>query len=191
MDDPLSAVDSHVGKAILDNCILRGPLSSKTRVLVTHALNVLDRTDYIYVMEGGKVTEEGTYSVSISRALKLVENYSILSAKDLMKDGVLLRLIDEHGGLDQPDGNQHHRQKDDDTTKIPDIKEEIGKSTLMADEERERGAVSWSIYRDYLKYAGGVYWAPIILLLLTLSQVAQGTLSSHDHYPAGSNVSSR
>lgn len=50
LDDSLSAVDAYVGKAILENCLLKGPLASKTRVLVTHALHVLDKTDYIYVM---------------------------------------------------------------------------------------------------------------------------------------------
>ncbi|EEB98382.1 hypothetical protein MPER_02118, partial [Moniliophthora perniciosa FA553] len=37
LDDPLSAVDSYVGKAILRNCILNGPLAGRTRILVTHA----------------------------------------------------------------------------------------------------------------------------------------------------------
>ena len=65
IDDSLSAVDAHVGKAILDNCILSGPLSTSTRILATHALHVLDKTDYIYVMEGGAITEEGTYDVRL------------------------------------------------------------------------------------------------------------------------------
>jgi ABC-type bacteriocin/lantibiotic exporter with double-glycine peptidase domain len=63
LDDPLSAVDAYVGKAILDNCLTSGPLAKKTRILVTHALHVLDKTDYIYVMDEGKVIEEGTYDV--------------------------------------------------------------------------------------------------------------------------------
>jgi ATP-binding cassette, subfamily C (CFTR/MRP), member 1 len=57
-------VDAYVGKAILENCLLNGPLADKTRILVTHALHVLDKTDYIYVMEDGVISEEGTYSVS-------------------------------------------------------------------------------------------------------------------------------
>lgn len=52
-----------MGKAILENCLLKGPLSDKTRILVTHALHVLPHTDYIYVMDGGVVVEEGTYQV--------------------------------------------------------------------------------------------------------------------------------
>lgn len=64
MDDPLSAVDAYVGKAILDNCIIDGPLAKRTRILVTHALHVLDKVDYIYVMEDGIIKEEGDYEVS-------------------------------------------------------------------------------------------------------------------------------
>ena len=64
LDDPLSAVDAYVGKAILDECLLAGPLAGRTRILVTHALHVLDKTDYIYVMDNGVIVEHGTYSVS-------------------------------------------------------------------------------------------------------------------------------
>ena len=63
MDDALSAVDAYVGRSILDNCLLNGPLAGKTRVLVTHALHVLDKTDYIYVMDNGSIVEQGTYIV--------------------------------------------------------------------------------------------------------------------------------
>ena len=39
-DDPLSAVDAHVGKNIFNNCIV-GALRNKTRILVTHQLQVI------------------------------------------------------------------------------------------------------------------------------------------------------
>jgi ATP-binding cassette subfamily C (CFTR/MRP) protein 1 len=64
LDDPLSAIDPYVGKAILEECILNGPLANRTRVLVTHALYVLEKADYIYVMDDGAIVEEGTYEVS-------------------------------------------------------------------------------------------------------------------------------
>ena len=45
---------------------------------------------------------------------------------------------------------------------------------LMQLEERNVGAVSWDIYRKYLRYAGGLVWAPVALALLILSQGNQG-----------------
>ncbi|KRT80294.1 ABC transporter ATP-binding protein [Oryctes borbonicus] len=48
MDDPLSAVDTHVGKHLFEECIM-GYLGSKTRILVTHQLQYLKRADLIVV----------------------------------------------------------------------------------------------------------------------------------------------
>ena len=62
LDDPLSAVDSHVGKHIFDRVVgPEGCLKDKTRVLVTHAVTFLPQVDQIVVLRGGKVSEVGTY----------------------------------------------------------------------------------------------------------------------------------
>ena len=45
---------------------------------------------------------------------------------------------------------------------------------LMQLEERNVGAVSWEVYKKYLRFAGGLVWAPVILALLILSQANQG-----------------
>lgn len=61
-DDPLSAVDSHVGKHIFDNVIGEtGMLKGKTRLLVTHAVVYLPKVDEIYVVVDGEITESGSY----------------------------------------------------------------------------------------------------------------------------------
>ncbi|XP_035826216.1 multidrug resistance-associated protein 1 [Aplysia californica] len=62
LDDPLSAVDSHVGKAIFDNVIgPNGLLKNKTRILVTHGIHFLPQVDTIVVMSDGQISEMGTY----------------------------------------------------------------------------------------------------------------------------------
>jgi len=61
-DDPLSAVDSHVGKHIFEKVIgPKGVLRRKTRVLVTHGISFLPQVDNIIVMKGGQIAEMGTY----------------------------------------------------------------------------------------------------------------------------------
>ncbi|KAK3104315.1 ATP-binding cassette transporter yor1, partial [Teratosphaeriaceae sp. CCFEE 6253] len=50
MDDPLSAVDAHVGRHIMDNAIC-GLMRDKCRVLATHQLHVLHRVDRIVWMK--------------------------------------------------------------------------------------------------------------------------------------------
>eukprot|EP00743_Colponemidia_sp_Colp-15_P007019 GILK01007575.1.p1 GENE.GILK01007575.1~~GILK01007575.1.p1 ORF type:complete len:1529 (-),score=302.56 GILK01007575.1:186-4727(-) len=59
-DDPLSAVDAHVGKAIFENCI-NGVLKGKTRLLVTHAVHLLPQSDLVVFMRDGVIDECGTY----------------------------------------------------------------------------------------------------------------------------------
>ncbi|CAG9853670.1 unnamed protein product [Phyllotreta striolata] len=62
MDDPLSAVDSHVGKHIFEKVIgPTGLLKNKTRMLVTHGITYLPQTDKIIVLKNGEVSETGTY----------------------------------------------------------------------------------------------------------------------------------
>lgn len=62
LDDPLSAVDSHVGRHMFDKVIgPAGILKGKTRVLVTHGITYLPQTDFIVVMNHGQISEIGTY----------------------------------------------------------------------------------------------------------------------------------
>lgn len=78
-DDPLSAVDTHVGKHLFEECILRH-LRDKTRILVTHQLQFLKHADQIVIMNNvskavagcewlqfwlvkqGQIEKVGTYS---------------------------------------------------------------------------------------------------------------------------------
>ena len=58
LDDPLSAVDAHVGRHIFDHVVgPQGMLRSKTRVLVTHSIGYLPQMDQIIVMKDGKFSE--------------------------------------------------------------------------------------------------------------------------------------
>ncbi|XP_022092710.1 multidrug resistance-associated protein 1-like [Acanthaster planci] len=80
LDDPLSAVDSHVGKHIFDKVIgPEGLLRRKTRVLVTHGVGFLPRVDHIIVLVDGEITEAGSYAELLSRNQAFAEflrNYS-------------------------------------------------------------------------------------------------------------------
>lgn len=50
MDDPLSAVDTHVGRFLFEECICNH-LQNKTRILVTHQLQYLKKADMLVVMK--------------------------------------------------------------------------------------------------------------------------------------------
>uniref|UniRef100_A0A8C1PEQ3 Uncharacterized protein n=1 Tax=Cyprinus carpio TaxID=7962 RepID=A0A8C1PEQ3_CYPCA len=62
LDDPLSAVDSHVGKHLFERVIgPKGLLKDKTRILVTHGISFLPYVDEIVVLVNGVVSEVGSY----------------------------------------------------------------------------------------------------------------------------------
>ena len=102
-----------------------------------------------------------------------------------MADSVVFsRLIEEYGSQEEEEEGEviderRKRQKakaagSDESTEEAGPKK--ASDPLMQLEERNTGAVTWSIYKDYLRFAGGVSWAPFIILFLTLTQAAQGAV---------------
>jgi len=179
MDDPLSAVDAHVSRALFDNCIV-GALANKTRVLVTHHLHILPRVDYIICMKNGRIEEQGKY-------------------EELMKnDGEFARLMHTYGGIDDSDDNLSDKSSDkgQDEQKVKEgerkeKEEESGKQeeeeegvkkekeenakgrALMTKEERATGSVDIKVYKDYLKAAGGILFGIIILFFVIITQTSK------------------
>jgi hypothetical protein len=169
LDDPLSAVDAFVGKSILENCLLQGPLADRTRVLVTHALYFLDKTDYIYVMDHGKIIEQGTYAVNAWAGTGMIWLKIFLLQKLMAVSAVFSRLIEEHGNP--------HAENQCGPIKLQVTSPRRGKvatdpieHALMQEEERNTGAVEWNVYKKYLRSAGGLIWAPVIGALLLITQ---------------------
>ncbi|XP_014414041.2 multidrug resistance-associated protein 1 isoform X2 [Camelus ferus] len=105
LDDPLSAVDVHVGKQLFEKVIgSSGILKNKTRILVTHNLALLPQVDLIVVMESGRVAQMGTYQELLSKPLSLanllqafsgqeqahaLKQVSVINSRTILKDQTL------------------------------------------------------------------------------------------------------
>ncbi|TPP55792.1 Cystic fibrosis transmembrane conductance regulator [Fasciola gigantica] len=63
LDDPLSAVDAHVGLHLLEHVLSRttGLLASKTCILTTHSSKALPYSDRVALLINGQLSELGTY----------------------------------------------------------------------------------------------------------------------------------
>ncbi|XP_053528124.1 ATP-binding cassette sub-family C member 6 isoform X4 [Artibeus jamaicensis] len=73
LDDPLAALDAHVGQHVFSQVIgPSGLLRGTTRILVTHALHVLPQADWIVVLEDGAIAEMGSYQELLNRKGALV-----------------------------------------------------------------------------------------------------------------------
>ncbi|KAG1678443.1 Canalicular multispecific organic anion transporter 2 [Nymphon striatum] len=99
LDDPLSAVDSHVGKYLFDNVIgNNGILHNKTRLLVTHGLKYLPNCDFVVVMKDGQISESGTYEDLMERSKvfsELMKQYTCSSAEEENSVKIQNRIIGE------------------------------------------------------------------------------------------------
>ncbi|VVA24251.1 PREDICTED: ABC transporter [Prunus dulcis] len=60
LDDPFSAVDAHTAAILFHDCVM-GALAKKTVILVTHQVEFLPEVDNILVMQGGQITQSGSY----------------------------------------------------------------------------------------------------------------------------------
>ena len=159
IQDPLSALDAHVGKAVFQN-VFQQTLCGKTRVLVTHALHFLPQVDYIYVVADGRLAEQGTYP-------------------DLMsQDGEFSKFIAEFGSLKEEDENaidlSAKADAEGELKKMEKMKKAVAGYAFkfMQTEERKTGAVSGKVYKSYLKAGKGHIILPFLLLSLVLLQGA-------------------
>jgi ATP-binding cassette subfamily C (CFTR/MRP) protein 1 len=78
-DDPLSALDSHVGRHVFERVIgPQGLLASKARLLCTNAIPFVQNADEIIMLRSGSIIERGTFASvkgTGSQISKLLEEY--------------------------------------------------------------------------------------------------------------------
>ncbi|TPX36938.1 hypothetical protein SmJEL517_g00979 [Synchytrium microbalum] len=178
LDDPLSAVDTHVGKSLFQDCIC-GALKKKTRILVTHSLHYLQQCDWILVMGDQKIAEQGTFANLYSSNgpfTTLMKDYGGMESDDeeeLLEPSLGAHLVPPNLERRRSQFSTKSAKSSRASTALEDDDKIVSKAgkALILDEEREVGAVSWNVYKRYVNFAGG--W---ILAGLTFSTVvfAQG-----------------
>lgn len=152
MDDPLSAVDAHVGRHIFDNAIT-GLLKDKCRILATHQLWVLNRCDRIIWMEGGKIQAIDTFDNLMAYHAGFKHLMETTAVEEDKKN-------DEAAIDDKPAEGQKDKKK-----------KKRGQGLMQA-EERAVASVPWSVYGAYIRASGTILNAPMTLFVLILSQGA-------------------
>ncbi|PNY29412.1 Oligomycin resistance ATP-dependent permease YOR1 [Tolypocladium capitatum] len=158
MDDPLSAVDAHVGRHIFDNAIL-GLLKDKCRILATHQLWVLSRCDRIVWMEAGKIRAVDTFD----NLMREHEGFQSLMETTAVEE--------ERGGGDEDEKPQEAPLVDAEEERRKRKKNKKG-AALMQQEEKAQASVPWSVYGAYVRASGSALNAPLVVFILLLSQGA-------------------
>jgi len=86
LDDPLSAVDTHVAKHLYKKCITEY-LHDKTRILVTHQLQFLKRADHIVMLERVSTAPRSLAAVSFClESFRSFRSFRLISVAGFRKD---------------------------------------------------------------------------------------------------------
>ncbi|CAA7266944.1 unnamed protein product [Cyclocybe aegerita] len=168
-DDPLSALDAHVGKAVFQN-VLQNATSGKTRILVTHALHFLPQVDYIYVIDDGRIAERGTYPELMAKGGEFSLFVTEFGSSEDEEDHE--RKIEEDAIESDRDSGKTKDEAEEkkQTERTAKIRKSVAGAALMQTEERNTGAIAWGAYKDYMKAGHGDVVAPLLLLSLVLMQ---------------------
>lgn len=132
LDDPLSAVDAHVGKSIMDFILTW--LEDNTVVMPCHQLHFLHHADLIVCLDGMTIREQGSFSDLIS------------------SDGTFAALMKTQGatGDKDPDSPSSEDQfvltpsqdAQSDADVLLSLKGTGQAGGLMQDEDRQKGKIS-------------------------------------------------
>lgn len=167
MDDPLSAVDSHVAKHLFDKVLSSktGLLKDKTRILATNNIALLPQLDNIIVLKNGKVSEIGTYKELMGKNqdfAEFVRNFSLHKEEEpaspttpTFERQISLQKEERSGSMDQH------------------VKTTEQKNKLIEAEKTETGKVKLAVYIQYFKTIA-LPWALMIFFGFFGMQAASG-----------------
>ncbi|GAB0093529.1 probable multidrug resistance-associated protein lethal(2)03659 [Sergentomyia squamirostris] len=161
LDDPLSAVDTHVGKHIFEKCIRRF-LADKTVILVTHQLQYLKDLKHIVLLNGGRIEMQGSYDEIRKSNLE-----SILSLA--------------------PDESQQEPQTPVAEQKLKTFPSQVDfqqQDDTLVEEEKETqaiGSVRFGVYMDYFKAVQSTFFILFVTVIFIMSQFA---ISGTDYFVA-------
>ncbi|XP_070559521.1 ATP-binding cassette sub-family C member 9-like isoform X2 [Ptychodera flava] len=172
LDDPLAALDVHVGSHVLEKGIMDMLVrEGRTVILVTHQLQNLNYANKVILMEGGRLSQEGDLNEIRARDPVLFatwqETIRVLTESEMESD------TDDHFVSDTEKERVDLYQQ---ISKIETRETKGSDGALIEEEERERGSVSWRVYLAYAKAIK--YYRVILILLLSTAQAAALILSN-------------
>jgi ATP-binding cassette, subfamily C (CFTR/MRP), member 10 len=191
LDDPLSAVDTHVGAHIMKYCIF-GLLGNKTCLLVTHHIRWLQAADrLLYVTEHGHIETDHTYKEVVD-LMKVHDSAGEMKETPTAMDNqepeeVEEEDLDQAEDQDQEDQQQaqqlsesentvdaKHQQSDGDNDhdNSKDAIDHMRKNGLTESEHREVGTLDGQVFRTWTRSMGTTV-AVLILVSLALMQASK------------------
>lgn len=165
LDDPLSAVDAHVGEHIFENAIT-GPLAEGvTRVLVTHHVHLLSRCDQVVVLERGRIKHKGRYRDLVASGVDFAGAVDVSRMQSEATEAV---------SSEESNGKEEEQLEQKEEALTDEKKAQLTKSgkTLVKEEEKEEGSVSGSAYMHYGR-SGGLFIAFMVFVVQAFGRASE------------------
>lgn len=164
LDDPLSAVDAHVGEHIFSEAIASDLVENSTRILVTHHVHFLPRCDYVLVLKEGEVQHMGKYEELIEQG---VDFHGAVDFKEEDADKSEETEEDKKNeDSEEADKEAPVKKNEDSSSSKEENQTELSKKgqKLVTTEEKAEGQVAGSAYIHYAK-AGGLCRAVMMFVI--------------------------
>ncbi|KAH8281368.1 hypothetical protein KR054_000153, partial [Drosophila jambulina] len=176
LDDPLSAVDTNVGKHLFEQC-MRGYLRDRIVVLITHQTQFLQHVDQIVIMDKGQVRAVGSYE-SLLKAGVDFANFVV--------DHQQKEEIEKEVELDEQDDNRSRLGSFSNTHKEHRLNSE-GSLQSIADsclekisvEHQQSGRIGLDLYKKYFTFGGGLF---AFLGIICFCVLSRGVISLGDYF---------
>lgn len=179
LDDPLSAVDAHVGKHLFDEVIgPNGFVQNSTRILITHQVHFLTEADVIVIVENGQITHSGTYTelsnsdLDFAKLLQKIENEEnngesskeiSLSESGSLYEDEDIPYIDDYEGNGSP--YRALKRRNESISKSSFASQEL-EQDQVDEEEQAEGSVPWSAFTKY--FLAGTSRCGILMIFLVM-----------------------
>lgn len=160
LDDPLSAVDTHVGRHLFDQC-MRGFLREHIVVLVTHQLQFLQQADQIVIMEKGRVSAVGTYDSLRESGL----DFANLLADPEKEEAV------EEKSRSRSSSKVYSNRRNSEASLNSVADSYVEETPMQQQETQEQGKIGLELYQKYFRAGGGFLTFFIMLFFCMLSQL--------------------
>ncbi|KAK9767152.1 hypothetical protein K7432_003275 [Basidiobolus ranarum] len=186
LDDPLSAVDAHVGRHIFDHVVgPKGLLRTKARIFVTHAISYIKDANQVIMLRDGQIIEKGGFRELMDKRSELYNLISDFARDQSMEDTpeqdpeLIVGSLNSAKSLEAyMDGGKSHirRMSTKDSaytlrrasviSENDDDEITQGKNGIMTVEESAKGSVSWDVYKEYAKSCSPVVVGVYLCLLV-------------------------
>ncbi|XP_051166278.1 ATP-binding cassette sub-family C member 4-like [Leptopilina boulardi] len=166
-DDPLSAVDAHVGKHLFEEC-MKHYLSGKTRILATHQLQYIKGVDAIILLDQGKMQFYKNYQQLLQSHPEYMPLIVAESNPNNKEDS-----FTEKNAMRRKISTLSNRSKTSEPSDEIDVEEEQNHTNIDGlVEQTSRGTIQGSIFLNYFRTGANLFFAFIVLILFILTQFA-------------------